>query len=287
MNLLFVVNPISGGVDKEPFLREAEALCTKYNIDFKIFKTTGSDDEQALKHHISGNRPDKIAVVGGDGTVRFAAVSLLESNLPLGIIPLGSANGLATDFGVPLKPIDALRDIIMSEFTMHIDIVRINDQYYSMHLGDVGINAGIVSKYSDSAHRGMVTYAKYFVEEVSSKHPFDVQVETDKDAYGGKVLMVAICNARKFGTGVPLNLTGTPTDGKFELVLLERFDVPGMIKAGLSKFNERFLDTHASKVFEARRATIHFAEPRTLQLDGEVIAFKKRLDKYMDSAGSW
>ena len=45
MKLLFIVNPISGGVNKEPFLREAKVLCKYYGIDFEIFKTTGKNDD--------------------------------------------------------------------------------------------------------------------------------------------------------------------------------------------------------------------------------------------------
>ncbi len=45
MKLLFVVNPISGGIDKEPFLKEAKELCKTYGHQYHEFKTTGKDDE--------------------------------------------------------------------------------------------------------------------------------------------------------------------------------------------------------------------------------------------------
>jgi len=277
MNILLVVNPVSGGINKEPFLRDATAFCNKYNIGLTVFRTTGDRDDQALKKIISKNSPDKIAVAGGDGTVRFVVINLLNSGMPIGIIPLGSANGLATDFGVSQNPMQAFNDLVVSEFFMPIDVIKINDKYISIHLGDVGINAAIVSRYERAARHGKMAYARYFIKEVVNKKPFEVRVETDNEAYGREIIMLAICNARKFGTGVPLNLTGTPDDGRFELVLLERFDVKGMIRAGLSKFNERFHDSAASTILDTRQATVHLAHPQTLQLDGEVIGKFKQL----------
>jgi len=51
MKILFVVNPISGGVNKAPFLNSAKKICGKYGIQYHIFKTTGKDDEKHLKEN--------------------------------------------------------------------------------------------------------------------------------------------------------------------------------------------------------------------------------------------
>src|SRR5690606_29458282 len=167
MKLLFVVNPISGGVDKEPFLQEAISLCEKFNIDLNIFKTTGKDDEKQLKKVLQTFQPDRVASVGGDGTVLFTSIALLNSSIPLGIIPLGSANGMAGELNISSDPIEALQDIITSKLTGKLDILNINDTHYCMHIGDVGINAQIVESYNKDENRGMMTYAKYFIEELN------------------------------------------------------------------------------------------------------------------------
>ena len=91
------------------------------------------------------------------------------------------------------------------------------------------------------------------------------------ETYHEKALMVGICNARKYGTGVPLNVTGNPMDGKFELVLVTRISAGSLLKAGLAKFDDNFLDSQASRVIVSEYAEIEFDEPRLLQLDGEVI----------------
>ncbi len=90
--------------------------------------------------------------------------------------------------------------------------------------------------------------------------------------------MLDLCNARKYGTGVPLNIIGNPMDGKFELVLLTQVNAASLIKAGLAKFNENFLDNQTSKVLVAEKAKIEFEEPLLLQLDGEIIGDFRELD---------
>ena len=271
MKLLFVVNPISGGVDKEPFLKNAKSLCNKYGIHYHIFKTTGKNDKGNLKKLLPEVRPDKVVSVGGDGTTLFTSIVLLDTGYPMGIIPLGSANGMATELFVNPKPIEALKDIIMSERIEGLDMIRVNDQYYSIHIGDVGLNARIVEAYEKDPDRGMITYAKYFLEELKVLKPFPAKVIANGQEYWERVYMLGICNARKFGTGVPLNKVGNPMDGKFEIVMVTRIDGTSLIKAGLASFDESYLDNQAGKVITTEEADVVFEEPRLLQLDGEVI----------------
>ena len=277
MKLLFVVNPISGGIDKEPFLREARALCRKYGHEYHIFRTSGKDDELNLMKTLVRVNPGKVISVGGDGTTLFTSLVLKGSDIPLGIVPMGSANGMATELFVNSNPVEALKDIIMSEVYAGLDIVVVNDKYHSIHIGDVGVNAQIVYNYEKDPNRGMITYAKYFLEQLKELQQFPVTVKANDESYSGDAYMVAICNARKFGTGVPLNLEGNPMDGKFEIVLVTRIDATSLIKAGLASFDESFYDHQSGKVISTNYAEIEFDKPRILQLDGEVIGEFKHL----------
>ena len=285
MKILFVVNPISGGVNKEPFIKRAKSLCEKYGIDYHFFKTTGKNDNKHLEEALLDYQPDKIASVGGDGTTLFTATVLLNTPIPMGIIPLGSANGMATELFVNPDPVEALKDIIMSEIVAGLDMLVVNDEFYTMHIGDVGINAGIIDAYSKDKKRGMATYARYFIEEMKQLKPFNFSIKANGKTIEKSGLMVGICNARKYGTGVPLNLSGNPMDGKFEIVVVQNIDTQALIKAGLSKFDERFHDSQNGFVISAEESDISFEQPRLLQLDGEVIGeFSKLNIKILKSA---
>jgi len=278
MKLLFIVNPISGGVDKEPFLKEAKAICKNYGLKYDIFKTTGVNDKEEALKVLHESKPDKVISVGGDGTTLFTSILLLGTAYPMGIIPLGSANGMATELFVKPSPIEAFKDIIMSDMVEGLDILLINNKHYTLHIGDVGINASIVDSYEKDKNRGMVTYAKYFLEELTNSQPFPVTVKTDEETVSTKVYMSAICNSRKYGTGVPLNVVGNPMDGKFEIVLNEEINLSSLLKAGLSSFDEKYFDNQSSRVLMASKAEITFDKARLLQLDGEVIGKFKTLN---------
>ena len=278
MKLLFVVNPISGGVNKDPFLEEAQDLCNTYGIEFFVFKTTGKDDDKKLAEVLKTFKPDKVASVGGDGTTLFTAIVLQHTNLPMGIIPLGSANGMAIELEVQQKPIEALKDIIMSDIIGDLDMVIVNDTHYSIHIGDVGINATIVNAYEKDEKRGMSTYAKYFIEALSTVEHFKMTIECNNETLHTEGIMVGICNSRKYGTGVPLNLNGNPMDGLFEIVVIEDFNANSLISAGLSSFNEKFADPEYKTTIRTAQAKISFEAPRLLQLDGEIIGKFKTLD---------
>ena len=278
MKLLFIVNPISGGVDKEPFLKQAKSLCSKYGIDFYIFKTTGKDDNKHLLTVLETYKPDRVASVGGDGTTLFSSIVLLNTNIPMGIVPLGSANGMAVELFVNLNPIEALQDILMSEVVGELDMVKVNHKYYSIHIGDVGVNAQIVEAYEKDENRGMATYAKYFIEELKHIKPFEIRVDANEETIKEKCVMIGICNSRKYGTGVPLNLTGNPMDGKFEIVIVKNIDANLLVKAGLSKFDDSFYETQNGIVISTNKAEIQFNKARLLQLDGEIIGKFKQLE---------
>lgn len=83
--------------------------------------------------------------------------------------------------------------------------------------------------------------------------------------------MVAICNARKYVTGLPLSVDGNPMDGKFELVLITNIDTKSLIKGGLASFDDKFIDIDSGRQVVTEYAEIVFDQPRLLQLDGEVI----------------
>jgi diacylglycerol kinase family enzyme len=277
MKLLFIVNPISGDVDKEPFIKNAKELCLKYGIENRFFKTTGKDDDEKVNDIIQKFVPDRVASVGGDGTTLFSAIALMEEKIPMGIIPLGSANGMAVELGVNSNPIEALKDLIMSSIIKSLDMLKINDKYYSLHIGDVGINAEIVASYEKDSNRGMTTYAKYFLDELMKIDPFEIQVEANNENTIEKAVMVGICNSRKYGTGIPLNINGNPMDGKFEIVLVKNLNTQFLINAGLSKFNDVFYMKENITAISTEKAILKFDHPRLLQLDGEVIGKFDRL----------
>ncbi|WP_020528938.1 diacylglycerol/lipid kinase family protein [Flexithrix dorotheae] len=271
MKALFVVNPISGGLDKTPFLNHAELVCRKYAIEYEIFKTTGENDNFKLQKVLKKFKPDRVAAIGGDGTTLFCGTNLIKSKIPLGIIPFGSANGMATELNVNQEPDLALYDFLLSQYIADLDLILVNNKHYCLHIGDVGLNAAVVEGFTNDENRGMLTYAKHFISEVRKATPFEVEIETDEKSIVKKTFMVALANSRKYGTGVVLNHKGNPFDGKFEVGLVRNIDIDSLVKAGLTKYFEDLAEDYSGISISCTKAKIKLEKPMMLQLDGELI----------------
>ncbi len=277
MKILLVVNPISGGVDKSQFARNARNECRKYGIELVIFKTTGGDDLANLRKEIDEFSPDRIAAVGGDGTFRLAAIANLDAGIPVGVIPFGSANGFAKELGVAQDPDVAFSDFLKSQWVENMDLIRVNDEY-CIHMADIGLNARIVKGFSSDGQRGMAGYAKHFFRELSNSEPFGYELIIDGKTHSGKSEMISIGNGRKFGFGVPINKSGNPFDGKADIVIVDDLDAPKIIRAGLSAIDEVFMENLDTEVHRATEAHISLKQPREFQCDGELIGTVSELD---------
>lgn len=272
MKLLFVVNPISGGKNKETFILNAEVFCKKYGIKWDYFNTTGEGDVEKLKKAVEKNVPDRVVSIGGDGTTLMTSLALQGSDVPFGIIPMGSANGMAKELNVPDDHMLALKDIVTSQIIAPLDIVKVNEDY-TIHLGDVGINATMVEKFENEDSRGWSVYAKHFVDAIRNATKFGVTIETDIGTFQHDAFSLLIANTRMYGTGAIINPKGNPHDGLFEIVVVTNKDWSGIINLGLTAIDKKALKSLEgySKTYQVKSATIKFDQKKMLQLDGEVI----------------
>src|SRR5206468_6733107 len=133
--LLFIVNPISGGKQKQDWEASIRDYFKQLPHSIEFYLLTGKDDRVSIEHHIKQIKPDRVVAVGGDGTVKMLAELFKETSLPLGIIPAGSANGMAKELGIPEEAKEALQ-IITDGSCRKLDVIDINDKETCLHLSD-------------------------------------------------------------------------------------------------------------------------------------------------------
>jgi diacylglycerol kinase family enzyme len=275
IKVLVVINPIAGGADKEIFMSYLEIQFMKYEIDYRIYQTTGKDDEQAIRDLIESFEPQRLLSIGGDGTITISAKCVMNRDIALGIIPFGSANGMARELDLSDDPEEALDDFLKSRYYRKLDLFKINDKYIGMHIGDVGLNARIVEGYEKEEGRGMFTYAKHFLKELSQSELVDFSIEIDNRTIREKAYMVAFANARKYGSGVVLNWKGDLFDGKIELVIAKDLNIKTLLLAGMTTLSEDLARDDSSDVYSVQEARIRTDRKVSVQVDGEFIG---RLD---------
>src|SRR5690606_21525681 len=114
MKIVAVLNPISGGNAKDDFIEYYKATSNNFGIECQIFETTGTDDLMKLSDFLSHDDFDLIVAVGGDGTFALAALASAQFKIPVGVVPFGSANGMAKELGVNQDPNSAFDDLLKS-----------------------------------------------------------------------------------------------------------------------------------------------------------------------------
>src|ERR1700759_4030785 len=151
--IIYLINPISGTRGKTS-LRELIARRTKeQQIDFDILPTNAEGNYDHLNDLIQKEQVTDIVICGGDGTVNAVAAALQGSSVRVGIIPMGSGNGLAFAAKIPGDASKAL-NIIFAGKAAPIDGFMINDSFSCMLCG-IGFDAQVAHSFAQEPKRGL------------------------------------------------------------------------------------------------------------------------------------
>ena len=275
--VLLVVNPISGDVDKDEILNAVIEKAHLGDYDLRIYSTTGEKDLDTIRTMVRNLKPERILVAGGDGTISLVAEAVRDLDIIFAILPAGSANGLAADFGLPGTIKDAI-NVAFGDNIKGIDAVCINNEI-SLHLSDIGLNALLVKNYEKSDTRGKLGYAREMLKTLSEHENFNVRITTELGVLETEALIVIIANARKYGTGVSINPLGDMSDGFFELVIAKKLDFieTAKILTGNTDFNPDIL-----QIISVQTATIECTDKDAyFQIDGEYKGMVNHLEAHI------
>jgi YegS/Rv2252/BmrU family lipid kinase len=265
LKLLFVINPISGGKKKSDWEEEIQKRYQDSTYQVKKFILQGKNDEAGIQHMISSFHPDKVIAVGGDGTIKSVAELLLNTKIPLGIIPAGSANGMAKELNLPGSPTEVF-EVINNGVAREIDVILINGKEISVHLSDLGLNALLIKYYLKNKKHGMWSYARAMFKVLREKKYLRLNLEVNGHEMIRTAYMVALANTRTYGTGAIINPQGSIYDGKFEVVVVRRLTLRELIRMIIT---HKPFDPKNIEVLEAERAKITSRHSSYFQVDGE------------------
>ncbi len=264
-NVIVVLNPISGDIDKEAILEKVVQFSKSMHIKIALYTTTGTDDVSKLKALYAIHNPERIIIIGGDGTIKMVAEAMMNQDVILGILPAGSANGLAVDLDLILTEEENLKIAFFNPYK-EIDLILINDKI-SIHLSDLGINAALIKNYEKGSLRGKWGYALQAINTwIDYDQPFLSKIEVNNRTVTCTARMVGIANSKRYGSGVEINPMGVMDDGKFELILIKNLDLMllGKMFMGIMP-----IDSGDIEIISSNKATITTNAPVSFQMDGE------------------
>ncbi|CAD0002425.1 diacylglycerol/lipid kinase family protein [Flavobacterium salmonis] len=273
-NILFVVNPISGDLDKSDLIEAVSEFAATNHFDLEVYETTGKNDSKEIQLLYNQYLPERIVVAGGDGTIKMVAEAMEQHDVIIGILPAGSANGLSVDLNLPSTIEENLKIAFLNHY-IEMDMICINGKK-SIHLSDLGLNADLVKNYEESDVRGFWGYAlQAFTTLTESNEPFVATITANKKTVEHTARMIVIANSQKYGTGVTINPNGSMNDGKFELVILKNLD---LLLIGKIITGNMPIDSEEVVIISTDQATIETDYPVSFQIDGEYCGAQTSLE---------
>jgi diacylglycerol kinase (ATP) len=270
---LFILNP-NAGVQPVNFIISRDLARRKKEL--KCLKTFNIDDtgflikENLHKHNI-------FIAAGGDGTVHTVASELVGSEKILGVLPLGSGNGFAKEFGFKMNIRSLLSNIEKGE-SMDIDVIEINNNL-CLNVAGIGLDSFVAHSFNELKLRGFIPYVWLTIKTFLQLKPFFVTLRCGGELIVSEELFVlTIANTRQFGNNAFIAPDARPNDGKIDIVLIKPFPkilgILFIMKLFTKRINKsryvRHITTEKEVIIETNETRFHIdGEP--LKITGKVI----------------
>ena len=214
---------------------------------------------------------DLVIVCGGDGTINSAARGVLETGLPMGIMPMGTANDLARTLGIPDDLLRAA-DVIVGGHTSRIDMGEVNGHPF-FNVASLGLAAKLARGLTPEAKRrwGKLGYGLAALKVLLEAHPFRAEIISDSGQVSVKTLQIAVGNGVHYGGGSVIHADATIEDGHLDLYSLE---LKNVWKYGLMLGAFRRGEHGAWDEVRTAKSTefdIRTREPKPINTDGDIV----------------
>ena len=217
-NVAFILNPISGTRRKKvilDYIQNEASFYPDYQIEFYRTKCVG-DACVAAKDFVEKGY-DIIVAIGGDGTVNEVAEGLIGSKAQLGIIPVGSGNGLARHLSIPLNYQRAV-DAIFNGRPQFIDAGKINGKVFFCTAG-IGFDAVVGEKFNSSGSRGLMTYVEFCTKEYVKYRPEKYVICMNGSRFETKAFLITFANSSQWGNNAFIAPDANISDGMMDVVV--------------------------------------------------------------------
>jgi diacylglycerol kinase (ATP) len=221
--LLYFVNPISGTRRKGKLVEQLHKLNRSANINYTIEYTNAQGDYSYLVNYIIEHDITDVIICGGDGTVSTITSFLLASPVNVGIVPMGSGNGLALAARIPYDLKKAMR-IIFHGHSQLVDGFRINGMFSCMMCG-VGNDAEIAHEFALTKVRGLKTYLKLSLKKYFSMKPYSFTIMANNSTHTVDAFFITVSNANQFGNNVTIAPRASLNDGLLDIVVVSKMNL--------------------------------------------------------------
>jgi len=275
--ILFLINPNSGTRYKGRLPELIKKLTNPEIFEFEVHITRFKGEATEIVRQKLQEGYRYFVAVGGDGTVNEIGKVLINSPAILGIIPIGSGNGLARHLKIPLDPVQAIQ-VINNLNIKDIDYGVINNMPFFCTCG-IGFDALIGEKFDQNKRRGLASYVKTVFSEYFDFQPETYQITiNDQQKKEYKAFLITFANASQYGNNALIAPKADICDGKLDVCILSPFRFYKALVIGIRLFTgnidkSKHITYHRdSKILVERRSNA------IIHIDGETRSPGKDLD---------
>lgn len=273
-NILFVVNPLSHGLKGRNLKKIIKQYLDESKFEYEVQYTEYVNHAFEITKAAVAQNIDIVVAVGGDGTVNEVGKALIHSNVALGIIPLGSGNGLAGHLRLPIDLVQSIKVLNQAQQVM-IDTAKINDRTF-LGVAGIGFDAHIAWEFAKCGKRGFASYVKAVLREFPKYAPKPYVMIVDGRKISGKAFIVSFANSSQYGNDFIIAPQARLQDGFMDLILVK--DIPFF---GIQQFIYRLKGgtLHQSSQIDFERCKEIIIRQPIFQahLDGEPVEFKDEI----------
>jgi YegS/Rv2252/BmrU family lipid kinase len=272
---IYFINPISGTGGKELLLEIIKTKTSEKNIPFEILHTNAAGSYAYLKEKIAVEKITDVIVCGGDGTVNQVANALSGEAVNIGIIPMGSGNGLAFAAKIPKKVTKAL-DTIFAGKAEFVDSFYINKKFSCMLCG-LGFDAQVAHDFAKQSKRGLMTYVKQSTKNFFAAKTYPFEIILNGEPLKTEAFFISIANSNQFGNNFTIAPQASLHDGLLDIVVVNKmskmrliWNVLKQIRYGQVRlYEDKKYHRNDIHYFQTKKLTIKNPQLAPLHIDGD------------------
>jgi diacylglycerol kinase (ATP) len=266
---LFIINPSSGttiGKNPEAVVSVIEAVSKSYDASTHIVYTEKKNHATALvSEHIRTQKWAAVVAVGGDGTVNEVAKGLVNQYVPLGILPLGSGNGLARHLGLPIA-LEASLHRLFQGSSITIDSAELNGIPYFCTAG-VGFDAHVGQQFGQQKRRGLATYVSVSLKSYWHYKPQNYRLNGEEIT----LFSLSFANAGQFGNNAWIAPQANIQDGLLDVCMVKPFPWWYGTEFCYNMFSKSLKPSPYLSYLSIREVVVECNTPPIVHFDGEPI----------------
>lgn len=203
--------------------------------ELRLHRSTAPGDiKQYVLSTVTKENTDLVLVSGGDGTLNECISSMCEKDLdiPLMILPLGTANDFANSAGIPTN-VESCLELLKNGTLDYIDVGKVNDQYF-INVCNMGLFSGVSHNVDPEQKKKFGRLAYYFkgLEEIQNYQAMDITLTSDTEVLRDQYLLILVFNGKGAGGMLKLAKNAEITDGKFDVICIKNlkiFEMPALM----------------------------------------------------------